>query len=292
VILVNIYWKENKNSIRQRRTELNPKLNLFNYLYRDEVKNEILLDNKELLELSTELLAYVEDEFLALLNRVSLENSDDNRVNQAIFILFAQAVKSVKSSLVLCMEGYLTNSVMCIRNCLEIIFNIKYIVGEKDKSLNRAEKYLTKPTYWTNDTVKERAYKELDRPLYEIYKIFSNYTHSNLMGAGQNILNDHSISTLPSTEKSSQLINVINSLFYSLIKYVSDYYNIENQKFNSIELSDDSTKMLQLFDVERNVVDFFMGLIKDMGIPEENIEGIIKEYKKHSLKPRRKKNKK
>jgi hypothetical protein len=112
------------------------------------------------------------------------------------------------------------------------------------------------------------------------------------MGSGQNILNDHSISTLPSTEKSSQLINVINSLFYSLIKYVSDYYNIENQKFNSIQLSDDSTKMLELFDVKRNVVDFFMELIKDMGIPEENIEEIIKEYKEHSLKPRRKKNKK
>jgi Family of unknown function (DUF5677) len=147
---------------------MNHNLELFNYLYRDEVKNEILEENKELLELATQLMAYVEDEFLVLLNKISPETSEDNRVNQAIFILFSQAVKSVKSSFVLCTEGYFTNSVMCIRNCLETIFNIKYIVGDRTKSVNRAENYLTKPTYWTNDNVKERAYKELDRPLYEI----------------------------------------------------------------------------------------------------------------------------
>ena len=268
---------------------MNKDLNLFNYLYWDDVRNKILNDNKELLEQSTDLLAYVEDDFLELLNEVLDESKIENRVNQAVFILFAQAVKSVKSSLMLCVEGYLTNSIMCIRNCLETIFNIKYIVGDRSKSLNRANKYLTKPKYWTNDSVKNRAYMELDRPLYEVYSIFSNYTHSNLMGAGQNLSEGSSVSTLPSPEKCSDLINIINSLFYSLIKLISEFYNIDNQKFNSIQLSENSIQMLEMFDAERDMLKKIMGYFKDMGIPNEDIEKIIKGYKQHSINQKNKK---
>lgn len=265
---------------------MNKELNLFNYLYWDNVREKNLNENKALLEQSKDLLAYVEDDLLALLNGVSIDNNE-NRVNQAVIILFAQAVKSVKSSLILCVEGYLTNSVMCIRNCLETIFNIKYIVGERSKRLSRAEKYLTKPAYWTNESIKERAYMELDRPLYEIYKVFSNYTHSNFMGTGQNIVDDGTVSTLPSSEKCSYMINMINSIFYSLIKFVNDYYKIENQKFNSIKLSESSIQILETFEAERDVLNLFIKFIKDVGVSEENIGKIIKEYKKDSLKSKK-----
>ncbi|MFJ7185575.1 DUF5677 domain-containing protein [Lysinibacillus xylanilyticus] len=266
---------------------MNTDLNLFNYLYLDDVRGKIIKENRELLEESTKLMAYIENDFLVLLNEISLENTNEFRVNQAVFILFAQGVKSAKSSLVLCLEGYFTNSVMCLRNCLETIFNIKYIIGDRNKSLNRAEKYLTKPGYWADDSVKKRANMELDNPLYEVYSVFSNYTHSNYMGASQNISSEESsstfsISTLPSTEKCSNLINILNALLYFLINVISEYYNVDNPKFNSIQLNEKTKELLDMFNTERQVI--MQHFKEEMGLPIEDIEEIIKEYKKSKQK--------
>lgn len=269
---------------------LDKMINLSNHLFYDEVRNQIALKTKESLKLSADLLSYVEEELLLMLNDAIADDNDNKLVNEALFLFFAQGIKSVKSSLILSTEGYLTNAVMCARNCIETIFNIHYLVGDKKQSESRAKKFLSNPTYWTSHKIIERAYMELNRPLYELYRIFSNYTHSNLMGVSQNILANHNISSIPSAEKIPYLINMTNALFYSMILDISDHYQIKSQRFDSIKLNEETQNMLETFDIERTAWDDVTNMFKEMGFTEAQIQELQRDYKKHSLKNLKNKN--
>lgn len=243
------------------------------------------------LELSIELEDFVENELLVALNNLEQTDLDENRINQAVYILFAQAVKSYKACLILATNGYFTNTLIDSRSIIEIIFNIKYILDEPSLKLKRAEDYLTKKDYWADDSVKNRALMGLDAPLYEVYKIICNYTHVNYMGAGQNYDGDY-ISIGPSEEKIGPAIEFVNSLYYYLIKFISNYYSTCNKSFEEIKVSEQFNERIKLYEEEQNIVNFVLdALFEELELTESK-EQWIRDYKKISVKnKKRSKNK-
>jgi len=270
---------------------LEEKRNLKNYLFIEEVSKQNEDENSESFLHTAEVLSFVEEEMFPMLN-VEVGNGTKNILNQALFLLFVQGIKSMKSSIILCKEGYLTNAIMCARNIIETIFNITYLIGDEKQSEARAKEFLSKPGYWTNRKVIERAYMELNRPLYEIYRTFSNYTHSNLMGVSQNINDDGNISSWPSTDKIPTTINMSNALFYFMIDKIVDHYQIKSNRFRSIKFNEDTENILASLYVEEIIWDdLLVNLFREMKFTEEQIKNFRSKYTKEALKPPKKKRK-
>lgn len=123
---------------------------------------KIVKENQDEFKNALRLIEFIESSLLPDLNNLN-PSADDRRISQAIFVLYAQAVQSYKTGVLLSLTGYFSNAVMILRNHLEVLFNIKYILSDKTKQLSRSENYLTKPQKWTDSQVKERAYSGLDR---------------------------------------------------------------------------------------------------------------------------------
>lgn len=243
---------------------------------------------KAKLVFSVELEDFVENELLVAMNDLEQINLDENRINQAVFILFAQAVKSFKSCLLLATNGYYTNTLIDSRSIIEIIFNIKYILEEASKKTVRANAYLTKKDYWTDATVKDRAFLSLDKPLHSVYKIICNYSHANYMGAGQNNEGNF-ISIYPSEEKIINALELVNSLYYYLIKFIVNYYNICVDSFIKIEIPHNLSELIDLYETEQNIVNFILDILFKGNETLETKEEWIKDYKNFSANKKKKK---
>ena len=229
------------------------------------------------------------------LNDIMSTNASDsvkNRVDQAIFILFAQSIKSYKSALILLMHGYFTNATMVLRNILEITFNIKYIVEDETNSFKRADNYLTAKNNWSGETAKLKAFKVLDRYLYNVYGVICNYVHGNFMGTAQNLNENKQISIYPSTEKIKDSLNTLNAMYVYLIEFICHYYRLEEEKVNSFQQVSDIAGFIEGFNKEKDILNTFAEIIKGDDFPENFNEEFINSYKKFVVDKLKSKSKK
>lgn len=267
---------------------------LDNLLYDSEVYQEILEENKSRLKLTLEIQTYVESELLLSLNEImsTLTDKDGNRVNQAVFILLAQGVKSYKAGIIMSMQGYFTNATMILRNLLEIIFNIKYILEDETKRFKRADNYLTAKYNWSGESAKLRAYGVLDRYLYEVYRIVCNYVHANYMGTAQNLDDEKRITISPSKEKIKDSLNTLNAMYVYLIEFICEYYRLDTEKVKKFKQDSDIADFIRGFNTEKDILNMFAGMFKGEGFPDNFNEQFIKEYKKFVIDNEKQKNKK
>ena len=269
---------------------------LDNLLFDNDVYQKILEDNKARLKITLEIQTYVESKLLLSLNEIMSNVTDKivNRMNQAIFILFAQGVKSYKAGIIMSMQGYFTNATMILRNLLEITFNIKYIAEDETKRFERANNYLTAKDNWSGETAKLRAYSVLDQYLYKVYGIVCNYVHANYMGTGQNLEDNKQISISPSTEKIKDSLNALNSMYVYLIEFVCEYYKLDTEMIKKFEQDRDIAGYIRGFNTEKEILGMFAEMFKGDDFPENFTEEFIKDYKKFvvdNLKQQSKKNK-
>lgn len=261
--------------------------NLYEFLIDKEVNYNINKLCEQELSMSINLQKFTESELLLAMNNIKNKDQDENRTNQAIFILFAQAIKSFKSCLILATNGFFSNTLIDCRNIVEIIFNIKYIVEEPSQKLKRANDYLSKKDYWTDDSIKHRAFLSLDKPLYQVYKILCNYSHANYMGAAQNY-NGETISIGPSTNKIKSAIEIVNSTYYYLLKFICQYYSICENTFNKIHTPEHFEKIIYAYEVEKKVVDFVLNKVfPDVRLTEQQKQEWIRDFKKFTLENKR-----
>jgi hypothetical protein len=260
---------------------------LNNFLYDDEVKEKILNDNSEQLNLFMMIQTFVEETLLVELNNIKSPNLEEGRVNQAVFILFSQAVKSYKTAIILCTEGYFGNAIMLIRNILEVIFNTKYILEKPIERFKRADRYLISPSgNWTSDNVKNKAFKSLDSFLYlKVYSIFCNYVHANYMGTAQNLSDDSpsSISVKPSDKKIEATLNFANVIYYYLILFICKTYGIEKSTLDNFEKPVVFTELLSSFSHEQFVFDWVDEILREQGLTEEQIIEFHDDFKRYRI---------
>lgn len=264
-------------------------------LYDDDIYQEIQKENEARLKLALEIQTYIESELLLSLNDIMSDTVADrvqNRVNQAVFILLAQSIKSYKSALILSMQGYFTNATMVLRNILEITFNIKYILEDETKRFDRANNYLTAKNNWSGETAKLRAYSVLDRYLYNVYRIICNYVHANYMGTAQNLDENKQISIYPSTEKIKDSLNTLNAMYVYLMDFVCDYYKLDKEKIKSFQQDNNIVGFIEGFNTEKDVLSMFTDVFKGDDFPENFSQEFMKNYKKFVIDNLKSKNKK
>lgn len=259
------------------------------YLFDNEVYDNIIEKCELELTLSSDLECFVETELLLSMNEIMLQHNIENRINQAIFILFAQAIKTFKSCLILAINGYFTNTFINCRNIVEILFSIKYITEDPTSRLKRAEDYLTKKNYWADDNIRDRAYLALDKPLYQIYQILCNYSHANYMGTAQNY-DGKTMSISPSEEKIKPCIEVVNSIYYYLLKYICMYYGICQDTFNTIQTPENFNEIIKFYESEKNIVDFVLNeVFVDTKLTEQQKDDWLRDFKKFTIDKKKKK---
>ncbi|MBZ9621407.1 DUF5677 domain-containing protein [Clostridium sp. FP2] len=261
---------------------------LNDFILDKEVYKNVIEKSENELGVSLSLQTFVELELLIKMNEISNAETDEHRVNQAINILFAQAIKSFKSCIILATNGYFPNALINLRNIVEIIFNVKYIVEESNKKLKRANDYLSVEGYWTVDSIKARSCLTLDKPLYKVYTILCGYSHSNYMGTGQNF-DGKNISINPSEKKAKPTIEFINSIYYYLIKFICGYFNIKSEYFDNIQFQDNFDKIIEMYDTEKSVIDFVLDIVEDAGWSQQDKADLIREYKEIMIGGKKKK---
>ena len=269
---------------------------LDNLLYDNDVYQKILEENKARLKITLEIQTYVERELLLSLNDIMSTgtNKIENRMNQAIFILFAQGVKSYKAGIIMSMQGYFTNSTMILRNLLEITFNIKYIAEDETKKFKRANNYLTAKANWSGESAMLRAYSVLDRYLYQVYGLVCNYIHANYMGTGQNLDDNKQISISPSTKKIKYSLNALNAMYVYLIEFICEYYKLDTEKIKEFKQDSDIAGFIEGFNTEKEILGMVAAMFQGDDSPENFTEEFIKNYKKFvvdNLKQQKKKKK-
>lgn len=210
---------------------------LQNILRDESVKNKIMLQNKDELGLSYKLLNFTENFMFSQINNVSTQTPEDDILNTSVLLLFIQGVKSYKSSLLLCTEGYYTNSVIIARNIIETIFNIMYLYESPEQSTERANNYLCNNSKWADESIRNKAYLTYNSALYNIYRMTSEYTHSNIVSTSQNYNEKNSLSASPSDLNIEDSITLINSVYYYLIEFLCKLYKIDFACMESIKKS-------------------------------------------------------
>lgn len=205
---------------------------LSKYLSISNINRAIIEQNKEDLALSLKLLNFTENNMFTKINSTPEYSEEDELINTVIILLFVQGIKSYKSSLLLCLNGYYTTSIIVARNLIETIFNIMYIFESPEESTNRANDYLNNVSKWTDETIKNRAYLSYNSTLYNLYRLTSDYTHSNFIATSQNFDKDNVLSPFPSAQKINEAIVLINSIYYYLIEFLCQYYWVD---FKEIE---------------------------------------------------------
>lgn len=262
---------------------------LYGYLADSDVSDNISTQCDSDFAMSIELQNFVETELLLSMNNIKAPNQDENRVNQAIFIQFAQAIKTFKSCLLLSTYGYYSNILINCRNIVEIIFNIKYILEDTAQKIKRADDYITKEDYWADDSVRARAFLALDKPLYKVYQLLCNYSHANYMGAAQNY-DGKFISINPSEEKVKPAIEFVNSVYYYLIKFICEYYKICSESFNKIDIPEHFEDIINTYEAEKNIVDFVLNKVfEDANLTKQQKDDWLRDFKKFTLEKKKKK---
>lgn len=275
--------KSNEGEIEMLNIE---KLN--SLIYDEKVREKILNDNMEQLDIFVKTQTFVEDELLIKLNDIKTLSPEEGRINQAIFILLSQAIKSDKTAICLCIDGYFGNAVIILRNILETIFNIKFILEKQSEKLKRANSYLDNSTNnnWSNESLRNKAYKSLDSFLYDnVYRIFCNYVHSNYIGTGQNLSegSSFSISINPSDKKISNTLNFINTIYYYLIQFIANVYEIDDTPLDHMGKPEAFLQLLNSYSQEQNTYEFFDSLFREQGLTEEEILDFRDEFKRYRL---------
>lgn len=202
------------------------------------VNKSISNDNLKEFSMSLELLIFTENKMYQSLNEVRNNTKEQVLINKVLFVLFVQGVKSYKSCLLLCMTGYYTNALMILRNIIESIFNIKYILDEPEYIYERANNYLNNVREWTKDTIKSKAYVSKNSTLYGIYSDVSNYTHSNYIGTSQNISKEGYLNSYPSGIGIKKAIPLANAVYYYLLIFLCKHYNINYMLIETLPKSE------------------------------------------------------
>lgn len=255
-------------------------ISLLNKLLKnDDVQNKICDECEDQFRLAFELQSFVEKKIISGDRHIN-KNNYDQSVDISIKALFSQAVKTYKSSVLLIQNGYITNSLVNIRNLVEITFNIKYILFEDRSIAGRARLYLYGNRRNTMN-ISEKSMLSLDTYLYRLYKILCEYSHGNFKATEKNI-EDNLFSTYPTTKLAYDTINLVNSVYIHCINSVCDYMGIDRNLLDKIDKPESVEKLVLNLDYEKNILTTVQKVLREEGSSwnEKDVD-LIKEFNEY-----------
>lgn len=258
-----------------------------NTIIQDEsIKREISINCKDQFKLSFEIQSFVNKNIIAN-KSVILDNND---LDLAIKSLFSQAVRTYKSCVLLVQNGYVINSIINLRNLVEITFNINYIITDNNLKVDRARLYL-KNNYHLK--VSEKSMLSLDTYLYKLYRILCEYSHGNFLATKRNIENNL-FSTYPTSKYSYDAINIINSIYLYCINSVCSVFDIDTTELNNISKPNSVNKVLENLNYEKSILNLIKKIIEDLSKNDSSYNSdktidIIKDFNKYRIDKNKKK---
>ena len=244
---------------------------------RDEINSEC----SEIFEFGDSLESIIEESILPQINIKKSGVKDDNdkwSLDYTITLLLGQAIKTYKSSILLIKEGYSTNALVNLRNLVEIIFNLDYILESKKNIYKRAKKYLSNKKNWSNKKVWERAELSLNKGLYKAYQILCEYSHANYIATCRNDFNGQ-ISIGPSDNLAVSTAIFVNSVYYYFLYSICEYYDLDINYLEEIIKPSELETLLKRFRAEKDVVATAMDIIKEMGLQSDCVLEQYKDFK-------------
>lgn len=189
-------------------------------LYSNKVIDEIKVNYFKEIQMCIMLQQLVDEYLLTDLNEIFEECSDDEDrlLVDTILLLMGQAIMTFKSSVLLAVNGYYTNSMMNIRTLYEVIFNIRFILFEDDPAVRtmRVRDYIQNVT----QKVKKKTVTNTDKALYDtFYGTLSEFIHVRYSCTMQNF-DGEKIITNPSANKIDLALVQAFSTFHHLVEYV------------------------------------------------------------------------
>lgn len=221
-----------------------------------DINKNIRNDNSREFETSVELLKFTEDKMFLKLNDIKNNNEQQKVINKVLLLLFIQGVKSYKSCLLLCMSGYYTNAMMVLRNVIETIFNIKYILDDPAEIFTRANHYLNDLNAWTKDTIRNKAYVSSNSTLYSLYGVTSDFMHSNYVGTSQNCNKEGYLIAYPTGTGIKKAVPLANAVYYYLIVFMSEHYGINFSQIEEVQKTSEFKehyKAFKMFNFSRRI---------------------------------------
>lgn len=212
-----------------------------------KILDNIIKNNQNELNLAKNMIIFTEKTIFKKFSSLKNKNEKESVINKVLLLLFTQGYKSYKGTLSLALDGYYTNTIILMRNIIETIFNIKYILDEEDEAYNRANVYMNDLKEWSNETIRKKAYIASNSTLYSLYSLSSDFTHSNYIATSQNC-NKDGILILSSSETGiKKAFNLINSVYYFLLEFICIHYDIPFTSMDDIDKNDEFSKYYKTF---------------------------------------------
>lgn len=260
-------------------------------LYRKDLKNKISKSNNRYLEFSYNLQSVVEGDLLVEINKLleASRTEEEERFLVCISLFLAQAIKTYKSCIILLKEGYYQNALINLRNMVEILFNINYIVQDDQNKYKLSTSYLSNNSYWAGKELWQKANLALEKPMYEIYKFLCNYTHANYSATYSN-LSVKGLSCNPENNRIGGTLELVNSVYYYLVEDIYNILGIDKSYIEYIEKPQYVIDNLRLFNKEKHVLSWCEQQIKKhcSHMNDEEIKSFNRQFREHTAKKQKK----
>lgn len=237
---------------------------------------------KEQFEFEEKIRSIVQNDVVNKMNEfIKSDKSDKNKfIDKAITHLACQGIRNYDSSMLLVHHGYSTNALTNLRQMVEIILEIEYILEDENKAYNRANKYLN--LKGNKLSKPEKSLYSFNTQLYSLYEILCEYSHANISALNQNE-KDNLISIKANDVLVKKASVIVNSTFCYLLESIFRYYKIDKKIIEDINMPEDVSFILKGYNFERDIL---YRVSKAIGLTEEDISElqIDKKFKEYKIK--------
>lgn len=250
----------------------------------DELIKKINMICREQFEFAEKINSVIQNDIVNKMNEyISLVKTDERQllITKAITSLSCQKIRNYNSSILLIRHGYATNALVNLRQMIEIILEINYILGNKNESYNRALKYF-------GDGNKISKYKKskhsFNERLYKAYEVLCDHSHSN-----SNALCKNNIGNIISINPNDVLVEeaaiFVNSIFYYSLEGILKYYKINKEIIDNIKVPKSINDEIKKYTHESDIINSTMDILfRYFGFTDEEIEKEKECFKNYRLK--------
>lgn len=249
----------------------------------NELIRKIDYECREQFQFEEEIRNVVQNDIVNKMNEyINSVKTDEKQllITKAITFLSCQGIRNYNSSMLLIRYGYATNALVNLRQMVEIILEIDYILENKNETYSRALKYFTegnKISKW------KKSQSSFNTRLYKAYEVLCDHSHANSNALCKNNI-ENMISINPNDVLVKETSLFVNSIFYYLLESILKYYKINKEIIDNINVPQNIKDEVSNYAYERDMTNLiFDEFLKYLGLTDEEIskeKESFKNYKK------------
>lgn len=250
----------------------------------NELIKKINNDCKEQFQFEDDITVLIEKDIIPKINEYLHTVRNDEKqllIDKAITFLTSQVIRNYKSSMLLIRNGYATNALVNLRQMVEMILEISFILGNEGKRYERAFNYF-------EDGNKVGKYKKskysFNTRLYKAYEVLCDHSHANSKALYKNKIGNI-ISVRPNDILVKETSIFVNSIFFYSLETIFNFYNINNTVLEKIKIPKNVEDEIKNYKEEQEVTNLYLDkLFKPFGFTDKEILKEKECYKEYLLK--------